>query len=284
MSIQIYESGMFDINISVVIPTYNRAVLLERALKSVIAQSYAANEIIVVDDGSTDKTKQLIENNYPQIRYIVQINKGVSAARNTGIEAATNNWICLLDSDDSWQPDKLEKQSKALAEKPEYLLCHTNEIWYRNGKVLNQGKKHEKRGGYIFQHCLPLCAISPSSVMLNKQIFDQVGLFDENLPACEDYDMWLRICCKHPILFLDEALTNKYGGHDDQLSRKHWGMDRFRIIALQKSIESNNLHKTDRQAAINMLLTKISIFLKGAEKHGKNELCDKFEALAKQYA
>ena len=227
---------MIDINISVVIPTYNRALLLERAIESVLAQSRPANEIIVVDDGSTDDTQQLIGTQYSQIHYIQQANKGVSSARNAGIITATCDWICLLDSDDSWRPEKLAKQSQALTDNPDYLICHTNETWYRNGNVLNQGKKHEKRGGYIFQHCLPLCAISPSSVIINKQLFDEIGLFDENLPACEDYDMWLRICAQYPILFLDEALTNKYGGHEDQLSIKHWGMDRFRIVALQKVI------------------------------------------------
>ena len=108
-------------------------------------------------------------------------------------------------------------------------------------------------------------------------------LFDENLPACEDYDMWLRICCKYPVLFLDETLTNKFGGHDDQLSQQHWGMDRFRIIALQKIIESGQLNEPDRKVAIKMLSKKISIFLKGAEKHGKNEYCAEFEALSKHY-
>lgn len=270
--------------VAVIIPTYNRAALLERALASVIAQSCPATEIIVIDDGSTDSTQQLIENNYPQVRYIHQANSGVSAARNAGIKTTTCDWVCLLDSDDSWQADKLEKQCKALTENPDYLFCHTNEIWYRNGKVLNQGKKHEKHGGYIFQYCLPLCAISPSSAIIKKELFDKVGLFDETLPACEDYDMWLRICCQYPVLFLDEALTNKFGGHEDQLSRQYWGMDRFRIIALQKCVESQNVNDSDRTAAIEMLLNKISIFLKGADKHGKNDYCEEFEALAKHYA
>ena len=214
---------------------------------------------------------------------IYQTRQGVSAARNSGIKQAKGNWICLLDSDDSWQPDKLEKQVQVLTDNPGYLICHTNETWYRNGKVLNQAKKHKKRGGFIFKHCLPLCAISPSSVMIDKKLFNDVGLFDENLPACEDYDMWLRICCKYPVLFLDETLTNKFGGHDDQLSQQHWGMDRFRIIALQKIIESGQLNEPDRKVAIKMLSKKISIFLKGAEKHGKNEYCAEFEALSKHY-
>jgi glycosyltransferase involved in cell wall biosynthesis len=256
---------------------------LPRAIDSVLAQSRKADEIIVIDDGSTDETQQIINTQYPQVKLISQANQGVSAARNAGIKNAKGNWICLLDSDDSWQADKLEKQIQIFADNPEYLICHTNETWYRNGEILNQKKKHEKRGGYIFQHCLPLCAISPSSVMINKQLFNDVGFFDESFIACEDYDMWLRICRKYPVLFIDEALTNKFGGHDDQLSRQHWGMDRFRIIALEKIIQSNTLNKEDRQAAIDMLLHKVKLFLKGAEKHGENEYCKKFEALLSQH-
>lgn len=270
--------------IAVVIPTYNRVTLLERAIKSVLTQTRAANEIIIVDDGSTDNTASFIKSHYPQLIYLYQPNQGISAARNSGIKAALSDWVCLLDSDDSWQPDKLEKQTQALSENPDYLMCHTNETWYRNGKILNQAEKHRKHGGSIFQYCLPLCAISPSSVMIKKELFDEVGLFDENLPACEDYDMWLRLCCKYPVLFLDEALTNKYGGHADQLSRKHWGMDRFRIAALHKCIESNALNEVDRQAAITVMLKKISIFLKGSEKHGDSKFSNDFKALSKQYA
>ena len=146
-----------------------------------------------------------------------------------------------------------------------------------------RGKNMKNMAVTSFKYCLPLCAISPSSAMIKKELFDKVGLFDENLPACEDYDMWLRICCQYPVLFLDEALTNKFGGHEDQLSRQHWGMDRFRIIALQKCIESQKLSASDREAAIDMLINKIGIFLKGAEKHGKNEHCEEFEALAEHY-
>ncbi len=270
--------------VAVIIPTHNRASLLPRAIKSVLAQTRAADEIIIVDDGSTDETQSLVGNDYPQIKYIKQENKGVSTARNMGIEVSSSDWICLLDSDDSWQADKLERQAQLLRDNPDYSICHTNETWYRNGKILNQGKKHEKLGGQIFQHCLPLCVISPSSVMINKQVFNDVGLFDENLPACEDYDMWLRICCAYPVLFIDEALTNKYGGHEDQLSRQHWGMDRFRIIALNKILKTNNLKDADRKAAIDMLLQKVNIFLKGSEKHGRNKYCEQFEEMVKLYA
>ena len=275
---------MNDFSISVVIPTYNRAQIMTRAIDSVLAQTPAVDEIIVVDDGSTDNTQAIIADNYPDIIYLFQSNKGVSSARNAGIRRASCDWICLLDSDDSWQPNKLEKQVSALSANPDCLVCHTNETWYRHGKVLNQGKKHKKKGGHIFQHCLPLCAISPSSVMLHKRVFAKVGLFDEALPACEDYDLWLRITARLPVLYLDEALTNKYGGHVDQLSVRHWGLDRFRIIALDKIISMAILNRNDHDAAVNMLIKKINIFLHGASKHGNNEYCDKFEKLLKQHA
>ena len=275
---------MLDLSVSVVIPAYNRAHLLSRALDSVFAQSYQPDEVIVVDDGSTDDTKVLIQENYPQTHYLYQENKGVSAARNYGIHTAQGNWIALLDSDDSWQTDKLARQVQAIKHETTYRFCHTNETWYRNGKTLTQKKKHVKKGGHIFQHCLPLCAISPSSVLLDKSLFHELGFFDEALPACEDYDMWLRICSLYPVLFIDEPLTNKFGGHQDQLSQQHWGMDRFRIIALQKSIESGSLNNADREAAINMLLNKIEIFLKGAEKHGNQTYHAQFITLLEHYA
>ena len=270
--------------ISVIIPSYNRAGLLPRALDSVLAQSHPAAEIIVVDDGSTDHTAQLLAGRYARVDYVRQPNRGVSAARNAGLARARHEWLCLLDSDDSWRADKLEKQVQALRQNPAFRLCHTDETWYRRGKLLKQRKKHAKRGGDLFQHCLPLCAISPSSVMIHKGVLEDVGGFDESLPACEDYDMWLRICRKYPALLVAEALTNKYGGHDDQLSRKHWGMDRFRILALEKIISTGGLGAADRGAAIAMLTAKIRIFLRGARKHGASAYSQRFETLLEKYA
>ena len=194
--------------ISVIIPTYNRIKLIERAINSVLNQSHMVNQIIIVDDGSTDGTKKIIKEKYPQITYIYQDNKGVSAARNIGINKTHCNWISFLDSDDTWHQDKIEKQIQKINENPDTLICHTDEIWYRYDKIQNQQKKHKKFGGYIFNQCLPFCIISPSSVIINRKVFNEVGLFDEKLPSCEDYDMWLRICSRYPVLFINEALTN----------------------------------------------------------------------------
>ncbi len=267
---------------SVIIPSFNRAHCLPRALDSVLAQTLTPNEIIVIDDGSTDHTVELIKQNYPQVKLLTQTHAGVSCARNYGIQSATNDWIALLDSDDAWGKDKLKKQWSAINDHKEYLICHTDEIWYRHNRRVNPMQKHQKRGGYIFQYCLPLCAISPSSAIIHRQVFAKLGFFDESLPACEDYDLWLRITAHYPVLYLAEKLTLKYGGHADQLS-KMWGQDRFRITALCKIIDSKVLTDTDKQAALSILQQKISIYIKGAKKRAKFTEVRKYESISKQY-
>ena len=217
------------------------------------------------------------------MRYIHQQNRGVSSARNTGIRAASGDWIALLDSDDRWQADKLALQCRHLAEQPSYRIVHCDEIWIRNGVRVNPMKKHAKRGGHIFRHCLPLCAISPSAVLIHRSVFDAVGLFDEQLPACEDYDLWLRICARYPVLFTDEALVIKTGGHADQLSRRYWGMDRFRIHALDNILSSTALAPGDYTAARNTLLDKLAIVIKGALKHGNHELVGVCHEIQQRY-
>ncbi len=270
-------------SISVIIPTRDRAGLLPRCLNSVFAQSLAPLEIIVIDDGSTDETRSLLARNYPQVRLLEGPGRGVSAARNTGIRAAAGDWLALLDSDDSWFPRKLERQAAALADNPGHRVAHTDEIWIRNGARVNPKLKHKKYGGWIFQRCLPLCVISPSSVMVHRQVFEQVGMFDENLPVCEDYDLWLRICARMPVLFIPEPLVTKYGGHADQLSRRYRGMDRYRILALDKVLNKANLSPADRRAAVDMLLSKAAIYLAGARKHGNRAFVPECAAMLARY-
>jgi glycosyltransferase involved in cell wall biosynthesis len=259
---------MREPTVSVVIPTHNRPALVQRAIRSVLAQTRLPDEIIVVDDGSTDNTARVVQA-FRQVRYLRQEHKGVSAARNRGIRAAQGDWLALLDSDDEWRPTKLAVQLIALARAPECLLCHSNEIWIRRGRRVNPMGKHAKTGGYIFRRCLPLCVISPSAAVLHRSLFEAVGLFDESLPVCEDYDLWLRVCARYPVLYVDEPLIVKYGGHSDQLSRQYWGMDRFRIQALEKLLQSSILDQADQAAACRMLAEKIDIYLQGARKRGK---------------
>ena len=265
------------IPVSVILSTFNRKSLLDRALKSVLAQTVQPQEIIVVDDGSTDGTATLLQNSYPKVRYHFQPNQGVSKARNTGITLANAQWIALLDSDDEWLEDKLAMQFELLRSNPGYLLCHTEEIWIRRGKRVNPMNKHKKYAGYIYEKCLPLCAISPSSVILHRRLLETVGSFDESLPACEDYDLWLRICSRYPVLFIETPLIVKYGGHEDQLSRRYWGMDRFRIKALLKILDEGELSESDYQLTMMMLREKCAVYIQGAVKRGKQAEADYYQ-------
>lgn len=259
-------------DISVVIPSFNRWYCLPRALDSVLAQTLPAREILLVDDGSSDGTAERVAERYPMVTVLRQANAGVSSARNVAVRAAGGDWIALLDSDDEWLPHKLERQRRALEAQPEVRLAHCDEIWVRNGVRVNPKHRHRKRGGWVFEHCLPLCAISPSAALIRRDVFEDIGLFDEDLPACEDYDFWLRLSCREPVLYLDEALLVKYGGHEDQLSRAHWGMDRFRLQALHKLLgDDAALSPAQRSAALETLRTKTEVYCAGALKRGRHE-------------
>ena len=270
--------------ISVVIPTLNRCHTLHRAIDSILKQTSSVNEIIIVDNGSTDGTRDMIQSDFAMVTYVMELKRGVSAARNKGISLANGQWIAFLDSDDAWLPAKLEQQLKAYDDNKNIRLIHTDEIWYRKGKRVNQMKKHKKRGGNIFEYCLPLCCISPSSVLLHKDLVKDVGLFDENLPACEDYDMWLRITAKEPVLYVDEPLTVKYGGHEDQLSSKYWGMDRFRIQSLEKILNNKLLTSSQEVAVRKEMKRKINVLIQGGIKRGNTDIVDTYSKKLKSWA
>ena len=263
--------------ISVVIPTLNRINTLQRALDSVINQTYKPAEIIVVDNGSSDGTLKFLREQYPKITILTENKIGVSSARNKGIKKSINQWIALLDSDDAWHSRKLEIQTSMLdSALKEYNLIHTDEIWFRNNKHINQMKKHKKQGGYIFERCLSLCCISPSSVLFKKNILDKVGLFDESLPVCEDYDMWLKICSSEEVLFAQDKLTYKYGGHKDQLSKSYWGMDRFRIKSIENIIKNFDLTYKQKKQAKKELIKKLKIIINGAFKRNNLSIVNEF--------
>jgi GT2 family glycosyltransferase len=254
--------------ISVVIPTYNRCTVLERAMDSVLSQTFTDYELIVVDDGSNDGTTELLDRYSDHVRAIRQENRGVSTARNTGILASKGEFIALLDSDDTWLPKKLERQVAFFDTNPEALICQTEEIWIRNGKRVNPKTRHQKFSGMIFEKTLPLCLVSPSAVMMRRSLFDEVGLFDESLPACEDYDLWLRITWKYPVHLIDTPLIVKHGGHSDQLSGMP-ELDKYRIQALVKILKMGCLSVTHRTAALTTLKEKCRIYAEGCLKRGK---------------
>ena len=256
--------------ISVIIPTCDRLELLPRAISSVLDQTYRDFELIVVDDGSADDTANYLAT-IPQLTTIHQPNRGVSAAHNAGIKASSGELIALLDSDDAWTTDKLKTQVADWDASPGAPLSHTDEVWIRGGKRVNPMKKHRKEGGDVFSRCLDLCCISPSSTLLQRRLYDDIGDFDENLPACEDYDYWLRVTSLHPVHYVPKALTIKYGGHDDQLSRRFDAMDRFRVEALLKLLKSGKLTRQRQRETAAVSVRKLEILSAGAKKRQKTE-------------
>lgn len=185
-----------------------------------------------------------------------------------GIRVSKGEFIAFLDVDDLWKKGKLTKQLESMIEN-QIDISYTDEIWIRNGERLNQKDRHRKYSGFIFERCLPLCIISPSSVVIKRKVFDRVGLFDETLPVCEDYDMWLRITSSYPVLFIDMPFIIKRGGHKDQLSRAYEAIDRFRIQSLAKIIQGDILNREMRNAALNELRKKCRIYAMGAKKRGR---------------
>lgn len=266
--------------VSVIITTYNRKQFLREAVLSVLKQDYRDKEVIVVDDGSTDGSQDEIED--LPVKYLRKENGGISSARNKGIEAAQGEYIAFLDVDDLWKKDKLSTQISQM-KAHNYSISYTDEIWIRDGKRLNQKLRHKKYSGKIFEHCLPLCIISPSSAVINREIFEDVGLFDESLPVCEDYDMWLRVTAKCPVLFIEKPLIIKRGGHGDQLSRQYTGMDRFRIQAIVKILHNRCLDVSMRTKAIDELKRKCRIYADGAMRRNKVEEARYYAALPEDY-
>ena len=271
--------------ISIIVPTFNRSHFLSTTLNSILNQKYQNFELIVVDDGSTDNTPEILKKYNNKLTIIRQENKGVSSARNLGITKAKGEYIAFCDSDDLWLPQKLNHQIKFFKTNPQAILCYTGEIWLRNGVRVNQCKHHKKSTGWLFEKCLKLCIVSPSSVMMHNTFFKNIGTFDETLPACEDYDLWLRGALKYKYYFIEKPLIQKQGGHIDQLSRKYWGMDRFRIKSIIKCLNDPQIdeHAGYREQAIEMLTKKCYILAAGARKRGKLEEAQKYEQLTKEW-
>jgi glycosyltransferase involved in cell wall biosynthesis len=260
------------VRVTVVIPTFNRSKMVARAISSVLVQGVKDFHLIVVDDGSTDETQEALASFGERIRHVRHpYNQGVSAARNTAIRLADTPYVAFLDSDDFWMRDKLKEQIRFFDENPAVVACQTEETWIRQGRRVNPKKRHAKPTGDIFVPSLRLCLVSPSAVMVKTDLFDEVGLFDESLPACEDFDLWLRIACRHPIHLLAKPLVVKEGGHADQLSRCCWGLDRFRIRALVKLLSNPFLAEEKRPLVLNELARKCTIYGTGCMKRGKME-------------
>ncbi len=274
--------------ISVIIPTYNRASFLDEVIQSVLNQDYfvrnssSSFEFLVIDDGSTDNTKEIVKSFGNKMKYYFQEHKGVSAARNLGLDLAQGDYIAFLDSDDLWKKEKISIQMSFMNAFAKAKVCYTEEIWIRRGVFVNPKKKHRKYSGWIFDRVLPLCLISLSSALFRREVFEETGKFDEELLVCEDYDFGIRLALKYPVYFLSKPLIIKRGGHPDQLSRKYWGMDRFRIKALEKAL---HLDLTPHQEMLvrQEIVRKCQILGSGFEKRNNKDEARKYLSLIDKY-
>ncbi|TIH14132.1 glycosyltransferase family 2 protein [Marinifilum sp. JC120] len=270
--------------VSVIIPTYNRAERVCRAVDSVLDQKFTDFECLIVDDGSTDDTaKRLAEYDDPRLKVVQQENRGVSAARNVGISASQGEFIALLDSDDEWVPEKLQKQVPFM-EEGRFEISQTDEIWIRKGKRVNQCKKHEKPEGMFFDRSLEMCMVSPSCVIFSRKFWDELGPFDEDMPACEDYDLWIRAGLKYPVGLLRERLTVKHGGRPDQLSNSVGCLDLYRIYAIVKLLHAGNLSGDEYDMALAELQRKAGFYIGGCRKRGRDGQAAKMERLMQDVA
>lgn len=269
-----------DILVSVIIPTRDRAKLVSRAVASVLGQTHRALDVIVVDDGSTDDTRErLARHNDPRLRVLGHsLSRGVSAARNTGLAAARGQYLALLDSDDVWLPRKIERLL-AFARAKGYVICQNQEIWLRGGRRVNPGRTCEKLDGFFFEQALKRCLVSPSSVLFTRTLLATVGGFDEALPACEDYDLWLRTLLRYPVGLLDEWLTVRHGGRPDQLSASFVGLDLFRIRAMLKLLGGPGLTAWHRDCIMKELERKTAVYTRGCLKNGHPEEAERIRAL-----
>lgn len=274
-------------SVSVLIPTFNRESVLKRAVDSVLAQTFEDLECIVIDDASTDETHKLLETfNDPRLKVLSHNeNAGVSSARNTGFEESRGEWIALLDSDDEWLPNRLEKQLNLAAENPSLPLIHGEELWVRKGKRVNPKKIHQKSGGSIFNRCLHLCLISPSATLMKRSLYEELGGFREDYPVCEDYEMWLRVTARYEVGFVEEPIITKYGGHEDQLSAKYKAMDFWRVRAMDEVFKDENypLEREQERELRDVLLKKCEILKMGYLKHNNLENLPFIEELMAHY-
>lgn len=268
--------------VSAVIPTYNREAFLRDAIRSACEQTFSNIEIVVVDDGSGDGSCDVVRTlGDSRIRYFYRDHAGVSAARNFGVSKSKAPFIAFLDSDDLWLPDKVEAQLGFFESNGDVSICQSEEIWMRYGRRVNPMAKHRKHSGWIFDECLPLCVVSPSAVMMRREAFELLGGFDESLPACEDYDLWLRASLRFEIHTLRRALTVKRGGHADQLSNSR-GLDRYRIRALEKILSDPLLASGQRVKVLDEISRRSRIVADGAMKRGRDDMFEEYEVKHKE--
>ena len=297
--------------VSVIIPTYNRAALLREAVDSVLAQSYAPLELIVVDDGSTDATAASLRS-VRGLRLVRQDHTGMPGqARNAGACVARGKYLAFLDSDDLWLPHKLAVQVAA-AQAAGDAVNHTRERWLRAGRIVSQRGQRHRRSGDLFADSLRKCIIGPSTVLLRREVFERAGGFREDLQIAEDYELWLRLTARHPVGYVGRESVIKRAGHGDQLSERYGHIELFRLRALRDLLEHNGRQRYEsapahgraagsirpnawlegaaacftppqRAAGAAELARKARIYAAGCRKRGRDTEAAHYETLAQRW-
>lgn len=282
--------------ISVIIPTYNRAWSIIPCLESVATQSFQDFECLIVDDGSTDNTEQLVlgfikslefppsssrnpslvGNHASQYTYLKISNHGVSYARNYGVKhsSSTARYVAFLDSDDQWHPQKLHQQFNYHQDNS-FRISQTNETWIRRGVEVTPPKHFQKIEGEQFVANLKNCMISPSSVFMEKSLLAEFDGFNEDYPACEDYDLWIKVTAQYPVGLLRQKYLTKYGGHDDQLSTTSDILDLYRMKAIFNLLKTKKLTVFQIEEALKILRKKYKIVKNGAQKRQNRGVLNK---------
>jgi len=243
--------------VSIIIPTYNRATLLKRAINSVLQQSFSDFELIVVDDASTDYTPEVVKKiNDSRIKLIQHSkNKGASAARNTGIDLSKGKYIAFLDDDDEWLPEKIERQLAAFQTadiKIGLIYSGYSFVSPKNNNILKTVTPEHR--GALYPLLLRRNFISTVTPLVKKDCFKIAGTFDETLPSCQDWDMWIRISKYFLIDFIPDPLAKIYV-HGDQISANITP----RILAREKLIEKYHSDLTKYPSAYAFLLKRLGI-------------------------
>jgi glycosyltransferase involved in cell wall biosynthesis len=253
------------------------------AVASVLAQTYRDFVLVVVDDGSADASAAAAESAMhaaPAGSCVLRRpGRGVAAARNAGAAAVDSAWIAFLDSDDLWLPDKLSAQMTWLMPRPSYRIAQTGERWIDHGRHRNPRERHRKEE-HLFPRCLERCLVSPSAVIIRRDLYASLGGFDPSFPICEDYELWLRIVLREPVGLVPEQLVIKRGGHVGQLSRSTWGLDRYRVAALVKMLAIAPLSGEERAVVVAVMRAKCEVLAKGAARRGRQDEAARYRALA----
>lgn len=272
--------------VSVIIPVYNRFEMAKEAVASVIGQTYRDLELIIVDDGSIDMTP-LLPTYFAddlRVKYIKLKHSGMPGlVRNKGVDVARGKYIAFLDSDDLWVSGKLESQMKYLAKNPSCKIVHSRETWIRNGKTVSQAGFNHRRFGDIFEDALEKCIVGPSTVLIEKKLYEELGGFRDDLEIAEDYELWLRLCNSNSIGYIDEPLITKRAGHGDQLSEKYGQIEIFRIRGLQNLVEQRYFSPENQKLAEQELAKKCRIYAAGCRKRNKTIEAAIHESIAVKY-